>query len=230
MKTIVITGASNGIGRAIAKELCEKYHIINIDKIHKNMKNTTFYECDLSNTQELQKTILAIKQAFSSVYALINNAGIFIQKSLDDQLIEDWDLILATNLKAPYLLSKEFSEMLTHSKGHIINITSTRALMSEAGTEAYSASKGGLISLTHSLAVSLSNKVKVNAISPGWIHTKKDVKLSTNDHLQHPSGRVGTPKDIAKMVKFLLKNDGFITGSNFVIDGGMTKKMIYIEE
>jgi NAD(P)-dependent dehydrogenase (short-subunit alcohol dehydrogenase family) len=99
--------------------------------------------------------------------------------------------------------------------------------MSEQGTEAYSASKGGLVALTHALALSFSHQVKVNAISPGWIHTQKKEKLSKNDHLQHPSGRVGTPKDIAKMVEFLLQNDGFITGSNFVIDGGMTKKMIY---
>lgn len=230
MKTIIITGASHGIGKAILKELCQKYHIINIDKIHTKTKNTTFYQCDLSNAQELQLVIVRIKQECTSLYALINNAGIFVQKSLEEQLIEEWDLILATNLKAPYILSKAFSEMLTHSKGHIINIASTRALMSESGTEAYSASKGGLISLTHAFAVSLSNKVKVNAISPGWIHTQKEMKLSTKDHLQHPSGRVGTPKDIAKMVKFLLKNDGFITGSNFIIDGGMTKKMVYLEE
>ncbi len=181
-----------------------------------------------SHPDELSAVVQNIKQEYKTLFALVNNAGVFIQKPLNEQSLDAWNSVIATNLTAPYMLSKEFSYELTQSKGHIINIASTRALMSEPNTEAYSASKGGFISLPHALALSLEHKVKVNAISPGWIHTQKN-KLSKKDHLQHPSGRVGRPKDIAKMVEFLLQNDGFITGSNFVIDGGMTKKMIYEE-
>ena len=101
-------------------------------------------------------------------------------------------------------------------------------MMSEAGTEAYSASKGGLASLTHALSISLSGKVSVNAISPGWINTDENYIPSPDEHAWHPSGRVGRPSDIAELVAFLLeRNDGFITGSDFVIDGGVSRKMVY---
>ena len=100
--------------------------------------------------------------------------------------------------------------------------------MSEIGTESYSASKDGINSLTRSLAMSLSPNVKVNSITPGWINTNEDYLPTKNDNFQHPSGRVGTPEDVVDVVKFLLKNRGFITGSDFVVDGGMTKKMIYV--
>ena len=100
--------------------------------------------------------------------------------------------------------------------------------MSEVGTEAYSASKGGISSLTHALSISLSPEVKVNSITPGWINTDENYLPTKNDNFQHPIGRVGVPDDVVDVVKFLLKNRGFITGSDFVIDGGMTKKMIYV--
>jgi NAD(P)-dependent dehydrogenase (short-subunit alcohol dehydrogenase family) len=226
MHTVIVTGASNGIGRAIAKKLRKKYKVINIDKEEKPLKKVDFIKCDLSQSHELFASIETIKQQYQFIFALVNNAGVFMHKNITKQSINDWNTTLATNLTAPYLLSQAFQKELCKTKGHIINIASTRALMSEKGTEPYSASKAGLLGLTHALAISYSHQISVNAISPGWIHTTKE-KLSKQDHAQHPSGKVGTPKDIANMVDFLLQNKGFITGSNFVIDGGMTKKMIY---
>lgn len=228
MKNIIITGASKGIGKAIAKNLRKKYNIINIDKEENSVEGITFYKCDLGDKDELLNTILKIKEDIDSLYALINNAGFGIFKPLEEQSIEEWESVLNVNLKAPYILSKEFSPLLKKSQGHIINISSTRALMSEAGTESYSASKGGISSLTHALSISLAPKVKVNSISPGWINTDETYIPTPQDDFQHPSGRVGIPQDIVDTVKFLLKNRGFITGSDFVIDGGMTKKMIYV--
>lgn len=228
MKTIIITGASNGIGKALAKNLRKKYQIINIDIIEKKMDRVKFYKCDLSSKEQLLKTIEKIKKDRNKIYALINNAAIFNHISLEEQTIEEWEKIISVNLTAPYILSKEFASLLKESKGHIINISSTRALMSESGTESYSASKGGISSLTHALAVSLAPNVKVNSISPGWINTDINYKPTANDNEQHLSGRVGTPLDIVDTVKFLLKNRGFITGENIVVDGGMTKKMIYV--
>ena len=117
--------------------------------------------------------------------------------------------------------------------GAIVTISSTRALMSEPNTESYSASKGGLLALTHALAVSLAPDVRVNCVSPGWIVVRRDEekKLRRKDHLQHPGGRVGRPQDVAEIVAFLLDREraGFITGANFIADGGMTRKMIYEE-
>ncbi len=228
MKNIIITGASLGIGRALAKKLRKKYNIINIDIVKKDLKGVSFYQCDLSDKEALLKTIETVKKDVDSLFALINNAGRFSKAKLEVQELEEWENIIATNLTAPYILSKEFAALLGESKGHIINISSTRAIMSEEGTESYSASKGGISSLTHALAISLSHKVSVNSISPGWINTDEGYTPSIKDELQHPCGRVGTTDDIADTVKFLLKNKGFITGSNIVVDGGMTKKMIYV--
>ena len=228
MKNIIITGASKGIGRVIAKNLRKKYHIINIDIVENKIDGVDFYKCDLSDKGQLLKTIEKIKTNIDSLYALVNNAAMFSKKILEKQTLQEWENIINTNLTAPYILSKEFASFLKESQGHIINISSTRALMSEEGTEAYSASKGGISSLTHALAMSLSPEIKVNSITPGWINTNEDYLPTKNDNLQHPSGRVGTPDDVVDVVKFLLKNKGFITGSDFVVDGGMTKKMIYV--
>ena len=118
-----------------------------------------------------------------------------------------------------------------------MNIASTRAMMSEPNTEAYSASKAGIVGLTHALALSLGPEVRVNCISPGWIDTNQYLHepnpaltpMTEADHKQHPAGRVGLPPDIAEMVLYLCSDkSGFITGQNFIIDGGMTKKMIYV--
>ncbi|MDD2894848.1 MAG: SDR family oxidoreductase [Aliarcobacter sp.] len=228
MKNIIITGASKGIGRVIAKSLRKKYHIINIDIVENKMDGVDFHKCDISDKGQLLKTINKIKSNIDSLYALVNNAAIFSHKILEKQTFEEWENILSVNLTAPYILSKEFASFLKESQGHIINISSTRALMSEVGTEAYSASKGGISSLTHALSMSLSPEVKVNSITPGWINTDENYLPTKNDNFQHPSGRVGVPDDVVDVVKFLLKNRGFITGSDFVIDGGMTKKMIYV--
>ena len=228
MKNIIITGASKGIGRVIAKSLRKKYHIINIDIVENKMDGVDFYKCDLSDKGQLLKTINKIKSNIDTLFALINNAAIFSHKILEKQTFEEWENILSVNLTAPYILSKEFAIFLKESQGHIINISSTRALMSEVGTEAYSASKGGISSLTHALSMSLSPEVKVNSITPGWINTDENYLPTKNDNFQHPIGRVGVPDDVVDVVKFLLKNRGFITGSDFVIDGGMTKKMIYV--
>jgi NAD(P)-dependent dehydrogenase (short-subunit alcohol dehydrogenase family) len=128
-------------------------------------------------------------------------------------------------------LAKAGEAALRKAHGSIVTIASTRALMSEPGTEAYSASKGGLVALTHALAISLGPDVRVNCVSPGWIQTANYDELRRQDHAQHPLGRVGKPEDIAQMVAFLLDDQcsGFITGANFIVDGGMTRKMIYEE-
>jgi len=146
--------------------------------------------------------------------------------------------VVAVNLTGPFLCTKYAADELKKTKGAIVNICSTRALQSEPNTEAYSATKGGLLAMTHALAMSLGPDVRVNAVSPGWIDVsavkKKSLaqqySISSEDHAQHPAGRVGKAEDIANMIEFLLRPENdFITGQNFVVDGGMTKKMIYVE-
>ena len=227
MRKIILTGASHGIGKAIAQALYEQYEIIAIDQeVPEHTYFADFYRCDLSHNDALFSTIATIKNNTQSLYGLINNAGMFMHTPLTEQHLHDWDKIIAVNLTAPYLLSQAFAPLLTH--GHIINIASTRAFMSEAGTEPYSASKGGIIALTHALSISLSGKVSVNSISPGWINTDESYVATVEEKAWHSSGRIGRPSDIAEVVRFLLeREDGFITGSDFVVDGGVTKKMVY---
>jgi NAD(P)-dependent dehydrogenase (short-subunit alcohol dehydrogenase family) len=156
---------------------------------------------------------------------------------MSELTLEEWNRAIGTNLTGTFLCAKFSSPHLIESRGSMVNMCSTRAFQSEPDTESYSASKGGIYSLTHALAMSLAPNVRVNSISPGWIDVSavkkkakaRQVKLSESDHAQHPAGRVGNAFDIAQMVMFLLDPaNGFITGQNFVIDGGMTKKMIYL--
>jgi hypothetical protein len=138
--------------------------------------------------------------------------------------------VLDVNLVASFICSKEFIKLNEgQNYGRIINIASTRFNQNEEGWEAYGASKGGLVSLTNTMAVSLSNTpITVNAISPGWIETENYDKLTKNNHIQHPSGRVGEPKDIVNAALFLADEENdFINAHNLIVDGGMTKKMIY---
>ncbi len=229
MKKVIVTGCSCGIGKVIAQQLSTHYSVIGIDKISpKHLFCHSFYCCDLANNPFLMQTVATIQQDYSSIYALINNAGIFAHSPLESQSFELWQNVIALNLTAPYLLSQAFAPLLGDSRGHIINIASTRALMSESGTEPYSASKGGIVALTHALSISLAGKVSVNSISPGWINTDESYKPTKAEHAWHPSGRVGKPSDIAELVVFLLeREEGFITGSDFVVDGGVSKKMLY---
>jgi len=154
--------------------------------------------------------------------------------------VSDFDTVIAVNLRGAFLCAQKAARcMVAEGKGgSIINIVSTRAFMSEPGTEAYSASKGGIVALTHAMAISLgAHGIRVNAVSPGWIETsdwqysKRASKPhhSVRDRLQHPAGRVGEPSDIAEACLFLAEHAGFMTGQNIVIDGGMMVKMIYEE-
>ena len=144
-------------------------------------------------------------------------------------MLAEWSRVIGTNLTSTFLLTRAAETMLRAAKGSVVTIASTRAHMSEADTEAYAASKGGLVALTHALSISLAPEMRVNCISPGWIFTKGDPPRA-EDHAFHPAGRVGTPEDIAALVAFLVgPESGFITGAEFIVDGGVTRKMIYPE-
>ncbi|KAJ3051875.1 hypothetical protein HK097_007109 [Rhizophlyctis rosea] len=219
--------------------------------------NALFHPCDISSGSSVKSLFEASLSKFHTLDALINNAGIaspFLSstdpsKPFDALPISAFTKYINTNLTGAYICSHFAAPHLRKSKGCIINISSTRALMSEANSEGYAASKAGMLGLTHAMAASLgADGVRVNAVSPGWIDvreldTREVVKageegrsvevpgaLSEEDHKQHLVGRVGRASDVARFVEFLVEDeDGFVTGQNFVVDGGMTKKMIYVE-
>jgi NAD(P)-dependent dehydrogenase (short-subunit alcohol dehydrogenase family) len=230
-KTALVTGAARGIGAAIAARLAhDGYRVVGADRDPAvPPANGRHVRCDIAAETEVNSLIADIATREGRLDALACNAGIMIRKSIAALTVEEWCSVIATNLTSTFLLVRAAESMLRAAHGAVVTIASTRAHMSEPNTESYAASKGGLVALTHALAVSLGPDVRVNCISPGWILTKGP-SPSAGDHSQHPAGRVGTVNDVAALSAWLLGNEsGFVTGAEFIIDGGMTRKMIYLE-
>jgi NAD(P)-dependent dehydrogenase (short-subunit alcohol dehydrogenase family) len=241
-RVAIVTGAAHGIGRAIAQHLADDGWRIGAVDLPKSGLARTFpsrqrhvlaVEGDVSDEPSVRMAVKSVIDHFGRLDAIVSNAGIMVRKPLRQLTVAEWRKVIDTNLTATFLLARAAEKPLRAAKGAIVTIASTRALMSEPDTESYAASKGGLVALTHALAVSLGPDVRVNCISPGWIATTFEgaTKLRRKDHVQHPAGRVGKPEDIAHMAAYLLDPEraGFITGANFIVDGGMTRKMIYEE-
>jgi NAD(P)-dependent dehydrogenase (short-subunit alcohol dehydrogenase family) len=244
-KVVIVTGASNGIGRVIARTYAQKganVVLADIDEetgmkitseIMENGGSAIFVKTDVRKEEDIQKLIDTTESNFKTIDIVINNAGKGMFKSPYDVTLEEWDDVINTNLRSVFLCSREAAKVMRRNKagGAIVNIASTRAFMSEPSSEAYAATKGGIVSLTHALAASFSeDRITVNAISPGWIETGDYSQLRMVDHDQHFSKRVGKPEDVAGACLYLTsETNNFVTGTNLTIDGGMTRKMIYEE-
>ncbi|MFP4649397.1 MAG: glucose 1-dehydrogenase [Desulfobacterales bacterium] len=245
----LVTGGAQGIGRAVAERfLSEGLNVLVADKDSEaceeiqeekgKKENLRAEVCDAADENGVKKAVSETINRFERLDVLVCNAGIsgFFGVPVTELTLEQWQRVISVNLTGCFLFAKHAVPHLEKARGCIINIGSTRAVQSEPHTEAYSASKGGIVALTHALAVSLGPQIRVNCISPGWIETgpwqkkarRTEPGLTQQDHAQHPSGRVGIPEDVASMASWLASEDaGFVTGQNFIIDGGMTRKMIY---
>lgn len=249
-KIVVVTGSGQGIGACVAAEFAKCHATVIIAEIdeeaglevEESIKEAggeaLFIRTDVADETSVKEMTVKVAERYGKVDVLVNHAEVSTQGNLFNLSVEAFDKVMRVNVTGAYICSKYCAPHMIGEGASIVNIASTKALMSEPNSEAYAASKGALLSLTHALAASLGPKVRVNAISPGWIedHTwkkKKDrkfVALREKDHMQHLAGRVGTPEDIAKAVLYLSGEEaGFITGANFIIDGGMSVKMIYAE-
>jgi NAD(P)-dependent dehydrogenase (short-subunit alcohol dehydrogenase family) len=248
MKIAIVTGGAQGIGRAIAARLlADRYGVVIADLDVEAGREAaaalgpaaSFVPTHVADEGQVAHCVAAAIERGGRLDAVVNNAAIAraTRIPVERLTLDEWNRQLAVNLTGAFLLAKHAAPHLRVAGGAIVNIASTRALQSEANTEPYSASKGGLVALTHALAVSLGPQVRVNCVSPGWIDVSdwqkasrlKPAALTPEDHAQHPAGRVGTPQDIAGIVAYLLSDAaGFVTGQNFVVDGGMTKRMIYV--
>ena len=225
-KVALVTGGAQGIGRATALLLAGRGYQVAVADVRKS--EFFFVRTDVSREPSARACIRTVVKRFGRLDALVNNAGLTGPSSgpIERLALKDWDRRIGTNLTGAFLMAKHAVPHLRRARGAIVNIASTRALQSEPDTEAYAASKGGLVALTHALAMGLGPEVRVNCISPGWISHKP---VRKKDHAQHPVGRVGAAADVAELVAYLLSDAaGFVTGQNFVIDGGMTRKMIYV--
>lgn len=265
MRTALVTGAGQGIGRAVALAFGRTGYGVAVLDIDQAAIDETLEKlravgapdavgmvADVSDEADVARAMALLDRRWGVLHVLVNNAGIanpysacagFPERPGDVEalrrLMDAWDRVLAVNLRGAYLCSIAAVPLLRRAGyASIVLIASTRALQSEPHSEPYAASKGGLLSLAHALALSLGPHVRVNAISPGWIDTRDYRKAGTPppaplrpvDHAQHPVGRVGRPEDVAAACMFLAGDEaGFITGQNLIVDGGMTRKMIYAD-
>ncbi len=248
----IVTGGASGIGRAITKLLADEGALVMIADLDAHAgrdaveeygagqgDRVRFTRCDVARETDVKRVVGATMRWGGKLNGVVNNAGLAkpLIGPIEKLELARWNKFIATNLTGAFLCAKHSIAGLRKSRGAIVNIGSTRAVQSEPETIAYSASKGGIAALTHSLAISLGPAIRVNCIEPGWIATselaardrRKPPKLSKRDHAQHPVGRVGTPADIASLCAWLLSAEaGFVTGAVYVSDGGMTRKMIYV--
>jgi NAD(P)-dependent dehydrogenase (short-subunit alcohol dehydrogenase family) len=250
-RVVLVTGGAQGIGRGVVQAVLGAGGRVAFGDLDAAAGRACLTELDVGDRALFRRLDVAAEAGvrrfvdaalarFGRIDGLVNNAGIADPHSgpLERLSLREWNRRLGTSLGGAFLCSKHALPALRASAGGgaIVNIASTRAHQSEPDSEAYAASKGGLLAFTHALAISAGPAVRVNCISPGWIATdawrkpgaRRKPALSRQDHAQHPAGRVGTPQDIGALAVYLLSAEaGFVTGQEVVVDGGMTRKMQY---
>lgn len=243
-RRVFVTGAGHGIGRAIVEAFVgcgDRVAFCDIDAERGEevaaITGARFFALDVCDKEALEKAMQTLLDEWGDIDIVVNNVGVSEFKPITDISVEEFDRVINTNLRSAFITSRMLAthrEKMTTANpyGRIVNLCSTRYQQSEPHSEAYAASKGGIWSLTHALAISLAPyHITVNCIAPGWINVDEKIPLRPEDHNFHPSGRVGTPLDIANACLFLCDpQSNFINAQCLTIDGGVTRKMIYPEE
>ncbi len=238
-KLALVTGASGGIGSAICRELAKEK--CNLAMVYHGNQNAAealaeelsqeygiaakAYRCEVSDFDDVKRTVSAIKKEMGNIQVLVNNAGITKDNLILMMKEADYDSVLDTNLKGAFNMIRHVAPVMLRGKeGHIINVSSVVGLMGNPGQTNYSASKAGLIGLTKSVAKELASKnIVCNAVAPGFIRTKMTEQISDKEAVllsMIPQGRIGEPKEVAKAVAFLA-DASYITGEVLRVDGGI---------
>jgi len=243
-KIAIVTGGSRGIGRAICERFAEEG--ARVIAAQRSAPATPFEHCDRIVSRQLDVAdgaavsdlIASCVREFGGLDIVVNNAGIMFEKNMEATAEDEWDRLMAVNLRAPFLLSKfAVPELRKRGGGAIVNIGSIEGLGANPGHTAYAASKAGVHGLTAAVAVDHgADRIRCNAICPGWIETEMNEsylaeradRAEIEDELArlHPAGRLGKPADVANMALWLASDEAaFVTGQLFVVDGGRTKKL-----
>ena len=242
-RRVFITGGAHGIGQSIVEAFSKVGDKVAFCDINVDLGNdvaqkyeATFFEVDVRDKELLENCINTLLNEWGDIDIIINNVGISKFSPITETTVKDFEDVINVNLRSAFITSRLLAKHRrqignTNNYGRIINLCSTRYLQSEEGSEAYAASKGGIWSMTHALAVSLAQyNITVNCIAPGWINVNESEIIRPEDNKFHLSGRVGTADDIARTCLFLCdENNNFINGQCITVDGGVTKKMIYPE-
>ena len=246
-KTILITGVAGGIGRATINLFAEKgWRVIGVDRSEFGdnfPKSGRFIQADISQPDSVEKIFHEAKQVSSTLEALVNNAAVQVAKPIIETSVEEWDAVMASNLRSVFLFVKLAHPLMKAAGGSaIVNVSSVHAVQTSANIAAYAASKGGLLALTRAMAIEFAvDNIRVNAILPGAVDTPMLRAGLSRGHVgsgdmqarldnlakKTVNGKVGTPEEIAKAIYFLADNEqsSFMTGQAMIVDGGATARL-----
>lgn len=243
-KVVVVTGAGEGIGRSIALHYAKEGAKVvvadkdehlgreTVDMIYDLKGSSIFLQADVTSEPDVVLLMENVIYCYSKIDVLINNVGISYHKDMLEMSMEEWNNVINVNLRSVFLCSREAGKyMKTVNSGAIVNIASSKSFMNEPDMEAYAAAKGGIISMTLSMAASFKKyNIQVNCISPGYIETSGYERLSTMNHNDEYTFKIGRTEDIAKACTHLtLEGNDYLNGSNLIIDKGLIRKTVFID-
>lgn len=246
-KFVMITGSAGGIGRAcVSRFFRQGWRVIGIDKNEFGEgfpQNGLFIKTDISNPDQFAAIYKEVHEFTPVLHALVNNAALQVSKPLVDTTVEEWDLVIATNLRPVFLSARYFHDLLVNAgESAIVNMSSVHAVQTSTNISAYAASKGGILAITRAMAIEFAHEgIRVNAVLPGAVDTPmlreglnrgQHCGSSMTDRLDNlarktVNGRIGQPDEIAQAVYFLADGSlsSFMTGQALIVDGGATARL-----